>query len=65
MRLQYTTITAEYKPTGARLFDGNPFIEALPAMEATKNQILDRLKNDPTPPTQSDCSRRLNLDPGC
>jgi hypothetical protein len=52
--ITYTCIPADYKPTGVRRFDGNPFIEALPSLEKSKDRILDRLKNYPQKPTKSD-----------
>jgi len=50
----YISMPAIYKRTGVRRFDGNPFIEALPSMEKTKDSILDRLINYPDPPTKAD-----------
>ena len=52
--IAYTNIPANYQPTGVRRFDGNPFIEALPPLEESKDRILDRLKNYPPKPTKSD-----------
>lgn len=54
--ITYTSIPANYKSTGVRRFDGNPFIEALPSLERSKDEILDRLKNYPQKPTKSDRS---------
>ena len=51
---QYITVAARYVPTGTRRCDGNPLIEALPAMEMTKEAILDRLQFFPDKPTAAD-----------
>lgn len=51
---KYVSIPAEYQPTGVSRYDGNPFIEALPEMEPTKDAILKRLRNYPAPPTQQE-----------
>lgn len=32
--IRYPSIHAEYKSTGVRKYDGNPYIEALPSLEA-------------------------------
>lgn len=49
---------ATYKRTGVQRFDGNPFIEALPKMEATKLEFLTQLTHSPPPPTSA--TRRHN-----
>lgn len=53
----YTSVHAVYNKTGVRRFEGNPFIEALPVLEGTKNEIIDRLKNYPPIATAKDRSR--------
>lgn len=45
--IEFRSIPAVYKPTGVRRYDGNPYIEALPQMEETKNEILDRIEYFP------------------
>lgn len=50
----YTVIQAEYKSTGVRRYEGNPFIEALPPLEMSKEAILDRLEHYPPKPKNSD-----------
>lgn len=52
--IDHISIEAQYKPTGVRRFEGNPFIEALPKLEVSKDAILDRLAHYPTPPTKAD-----------
>jgi len=52
--IKYSNIRAFYRQTGVRRFDGNPFIEALPPLERSKDAILDRLKNYPSTPTKTD-----------
>lgn len=42
---------AAYKKTGVSRFDGNPFIEALPRLEATKANFLTNLAHYPPKPT--------------
>lgn len=54
--IKYTSVPAVYTPTGVRRFDGNPFIEALPPLESSKDAILDRLKN--SPPVSSTADRK-------
>ncbi len=51
--IKYISIPANYRPTGVRRFDGNPFIEALPPMEGSKDEILDRLRNYPPKPAKT------------
>ncbi|PFH10106.1 AAA domain-containing protein [Collimonas sp. PA-H2] len=53
----YISIPATYRPTGVSDFDGNPFIEALPPMEESKNAILSRLQNYPLTPTKSELKK--------
>lgn len=53
-RSNYVSVPAVYRSTGVRDFDGNPFIEALPPMEASKNAIIERLENYPAVPTAKD-----------
>ena len=50
----YQSIPAEYKPTGVRKYDGNPYIEALPRLEETKDEILDRIAYYPPAFTEAD-----------
>lgn len=50
----YTSVSAQYNETGIRRFDGNPFIEALPVLESSKNEIIDRLRNYPPAATEID-----------
>lgn len=47
-------IPARYTPTGASTYDGNPFIEALPAMEQSKGSIMDRIAHFPPKATAED-----------
>ncbi|MFS0756119.1 ATP-binding protein [Noviherbaspirillum sp. 1P10PC] len=54
---KYISIPATYRSTGVRRFDGNPFIEALPPLETSKDAILDRLKNYPPVPTTADLKK--------
>lgn len=54
--IRYSSIPANYKPTGVRKYDGNPFIEALPPLEETKDEILDRIEY--FPPKFSDADRK-------
>lgn len=44
-------IQAEYRPTHVMRFDGNPFIEALPQVEDSKQEFITMLANDPPAPT--------------
>lgn len=44
-------VPAQYTATGVSRFDGNPFIEAMPALEQTKREFLTSLAHYPTPPT--------------
>lgn len=53
MRPEYVSVPANYQVTGVTRYLGNPFIEALPPLEQTKNQILDRIRNTPPPPTRA------------
>lgn len=46
-------IQAQYTPTGVGRFTGNPFIEALPALEHTKSEFLTGLSNYPPQPTSA------------
>lgn len=48
-----TIVSACYKHTGVRRFDGNPFIEALPPLPATREAFLTQLANYPDRPTQA------------
>lgn len=52
--IDHISIEAQYKPTGVRRFEGNPFIEAMPQLEVSKNAILDRLEHYPEKPTKAD-----------
>lgn len=52
--INYISVEANYRPTGVRRYDGNPFIEAMPTLETSKNAILDRLEHYPTRPTKAD-----------
>lgn len=52
--MKYVSIPADYRPTGVRRYDGNPFIEALPPMDGTKTDILNRITHYPPKPTTSD-----------
>ncbi|SCK42659.1 AAA domain-containing protein [Variovorax sp. HW608] len=45
--IEFRSIPAVYRPTGVKRYDGNPYIEALPQMEETKNDILDRIEYFP------------------
>jgi hypothetical protein len=47
-------IAAQYTKTGARIFDGNPFIEALPPLESSKQDIVERMTYLPPEPTSAD-----------
>lgn len=49
---------AVYIPTGVRRFDGNPFIEAMPKLEASKSAFLIGLSHYPAPPTAT--TRKAN-----
>jgi hypothetical protein len=44
-------LQAAYQDTGVSRFNGNPFIEALPAIEQTKIEFLTLLSNYPPKPT--------------
>jgi hypothetical protein len=52
--INYVSIPANYQPTGVRRYDGNPFIEALPRMEDSKNDILARIEHYPDKPSAAD-----------
>ncbi|MDR6861444.1 ATP-binding protein [Variovorax guangxiensis] len=54
--IEFRSIPAEYKPTGVRKYDGNAYIEALPHLENTKDEILDRIEY--YPPEFTDADRR-------
>lgn len=54
---RYISISATYRPTGVSAFDGNPFIEALPAMENSKADILARLQSYPPVPTKAELKK--------
>lgn len=45
------TVTANYISSGVSRFQGNPFIEVLPALEKTKTQFLTALSHYPPKPT--------------
>lgn len=49
---------ADYKKTGVSRFDGNPFIEAMPKLPATKSAFLTGLSHYPPKPTAS--TRKAN-----
>ncbi|MFC5742890.1 ATP-binding protein [Dyella tabacisoli] len=44
-------IPARYIPTGVHRFEGNPFIEAMPPLEKTKQDFLTNLAHYPPSPT--------------
>lgn len=46
-------IPAQYTKTGARIFDGNPYIEALPPLEDSKQAIVERMTHLPPKPTSA------------
>ncbi|KWC20170.1 ATP-binding protein [Burkholderia ubonensis] len=48
-----TIVSACYTHTGVRRFDGNPFIEALPPLPATREAFLIQLANYPDRPTHA------------
>ncbi|ACA96042.1 MULTISPECIES: ATP-binding protein [Burkholderia cepacia complex] len=48
-----TIVPARYHPTDVRRFDGNPFIEALPPLPATRDTFLIQLSNYPDKPTDA------------
>jgi len=52
--IEYRSIPADYKSTGVRKYDGNPYIEALPRLEKTKDEILDRIACYPPEFTNTD-----------
>jgi hypothetical protein len=43
-------ISASYRKTGVRRFEGNPFIEALPPLPSTKSDFIHALEHYPPPP---------------
>lgn len=47
-----TAVAAEYASTGISRFDGNPFIEALPRLPNSKDELLLQLSNYPDKPTR-------------
>lgn len=48
---QVEVVPAVYQDIGVSRFSGNPFIEALPPIEQTKNEFLTLLSNYPPEPT--------------
>lgn len=50
----YESVQAQYTPTGVRAYDGNPLIEALPPLERSKDEILDRIEYTPPRFTKQD-----------
>lgn len=51
MNSRRQVLPANYIETGVRRFEGNPFIEALPPLEATKQAFLTNLSHYPPKPT--------------
>ncbi|WP_321886443.1 ATP-binding protein [Paraburkholderia bannensis] len=49
-----TRVQATYTPTGIRRFDGLPFIEALPPLPETREDLLLQLSNYPNRPSGKD-----------
>lgn len=46
-------VPATYRPTGVSRWEGNPFIEALPALETSKLELHTRISNSPPKPTNA------------
>jgi hypothetical protein len=52
--IDYRHVEATYKDVGGRRFAGNPFVEALPLVHWTKDDLLNSLKFLPPRPTDAD-----------